>query len=86
MCLKASQAGQLCEGTTAVLVLSAQHRECHEHFVGMEARIVSAQVLYLGALDGLDKVLRDALQLVVDARQMLGGVEQEGSRRAEQRR
>ena len=75
MCLKASQTGQLREGSTAIIVLTAQHTQSDKNFICMQARIVSTQVFYLRALNRLNKVLRYELEAVVDACKVLGGVE-----------
>ena len=51
----------------------------------MQAHIAALQVFELHLLDGFDHGLRDEIDLVIDARQVLGDVEQQGSRTAEQR-
>lgn len=47
------------EGATAVVVVRAQDRQGYKYLVGVQTGIVAAQVVGLGALDGLDECLGD---------------------------
>ncbi len=84
MGLTAVEFGEFLECESAVFVVSAQHRQRHEHFVGMEARVAAAQIVCFSVLDWLDHVLRYQFDRVIDTRQMLQGVEDQGGARAEE--
>ena len=43
----------------------------------MQTRILATQVFYLGLLDGFYQTLWNQLSVVVDACQVLGGIEQQ---------
>ena len=76
--LAAVEQGQAVEGATAVVVQQAQYREGDQHLVGVQARVAAVQHVDLGVLDGLYHLLRDELDAVVDAGEVLEGVEQQG--------
>ena len=65
------------EGAAAVVVEEAEDGEGDEHLVGVEARVAAVQHVDLGVLDGLYHLLRDELDAVVDAGEVLKGVEQQ---------
>ncbi len=67
-----------------VFVVGRKNRQRHQHFVGVQTRIVAAQIVDLGVLDRLDHVLRNQFHSMVYAGQMLGGVEYKGRTRSEQ--
>ena len=69
----------------AVLVPQTEHGESHEHFVGVKTWVVAVEVGDLGLLNGFDHLLRNEADAVVDACQMLGGIEDEGGAGAEER-
>lgn len=52
--LAAAQFGQLFERLAAVVIVFRQNRKRHKHLVGVQAGVVSAQVVYFGVLYGLD--------------------------------
>ena len=85
MGLKSVELRQHGQRATAVDVLGGEHGERHEHLVGVQAGIVSAQIVHLGLLNGLDEVLREQLLLVADAGQIFHRVEQQRSAGAQQR-
>ena len=52
----------------------------------MQTGVLGTEILGLGLLHGLDQTLGDQFGLVVDAGQILGGIEQQGGGTAEQGR
>ena len=68
---------ELGKSATAILVILGKDRDCHEHFICMQTRIVSAQIFNLCLLNRLNHALGDEIDIVRDACQMLGGIEQE---------
>lgn len=81
MGLAAIELGQFLKGATAVLVVGGDYREGHEHFVSVKARVDAAQIGGLGVLDRLDHILGDEFDGVLDAGEVLDGVEyQRGAR------
>jgi hypothetical protein len=75
--LTATQTGQLLQGLATLFVVLGQHAEGYQHLVSMQARILATQIFYLGLLDWFYQTLWNQLGIVVDACQMLGGVEQQ---------
>ena len=84
MHLAAVEEGEAVEGAAAVVVEEAQYREGDEHLVGVQAGVAAVQHVDLGVLDGLYHLLRYEFDAVVDADQVLEGVEQQGGAGAEE--
>ena len=84
MHLAAAQVGQLLQCEAAVVVAFGEHSQGHEHLVGVQARVVPAQVVHLQRLDGLYHLLGDELDIVPDAGEVLGRVEKQGGRCAQE--
>ena len=82
--LAAVEHGQAVEGAAAVVVKEAQYRQGDQHLVGVQARVAAVQHANFGVLDGFNHFLRDELDAVVDAGQMLQCVEQQGGAGTEQ--
>lgn len=85
MNLAAAQLRQLFQCLAAVLIVLREHRERHEHLVGMQTRVVTAKIIGLGILYRLDHRLRNELCCMVDSSKMLRYVKQKGSATAQQR-
>ena len=79
MHLTATQFGQLFKGVQTICIGVREHRECHEHLIGVQAWVVSTQIAYLGVLYGFYHRLRNELQLMIDTCQMLGDIKQKSS-------
>ena len=79
MHLTAAKQRQRLEGTTAIGIAHAEHRQGYEHLVGMQAHIAALQIFELHLLYRLNHGLRDEVDLVIDACQMLGDIKQQGS-------
>ena len=79
--LTAAQTGKHLQGAAAALVAVGEHRQGHQHFIGVEARVVPFEVDCFCVLNRFDHLLRDQFQAVVDAGQMLYGVENQGGAR-----
>ena len=77
--LRSLELRELGKSATAILVILGKDRDCHEHFICMQTRIVSAQIFNLCLLNRLNHALGDEIDIVRDACQMLGGIEQESS-------
>ena len=75
MCLTATKLRQLLQCLSAVLVILRENREGYENLIRMKTRIVTTQIIHLGMLDWLNHRLRNQLQFMVDARQMLGNIQ-----------
>ena len=73
---------QLLESAAAVLVVGAQHGERHKNLVGVQTRIAATQIVGLGVLNRLDDMLGNELHGVVDAGELLDGVEYQCRARA----
>ena len=84
MNLTAAELREFLKGETAVRVLGAQHSEGNQHLIGVETRIAAAEIIHLHVLDRLDHGLRNELGTVVDAGEMLGGIQKQSRARAEQ--
>ena len=84
MHLTTTQLGQLLQRAPAVVIVLREHRERHEHLVGMQSGVAATQITDFCMLDRLDHRLRYELHLMVDASQMLGDVEQESCAATEQ--
>lgn len=84
MDLAAAQQGEGCECAGAVFVLTAEHAESHQHFVGMEAGVAAMKEGGFGVLYGFDEFLRYELDVVGDACEVFCGVEQEGGTGSEE--
>ncbi len=67
MDLTALEFGELGQGAAAVFVARGDHGESHEHFVGVEARILAAEIVDLGELNRLNHLLRNEFDAMVDA-------------------
>lgn len=72
------------EGPAAVFVIAREDGEGYEDFVGVQARVVAVQVFGLGVLYRLYEGLWDELEVVVDAGEVLDGVEEERGTGAEE--
>ena len=75
--LAAAQFRQLLKRLTAVFVVFREHRERHQNFVGVQARVVSAEILNLRVLNRLNHRLRNQFDFVVDVAKMFHHVEQQ---------
>ena len=65
------------KGLAAVLVIGAQDREGDQYLVRMQTRVLAVKVGDLGLLNRFDKPSGNKLRAVVDAGQMLGGLEED---------
>ena len=74
--LTAIQLRQGVEGTAAVLVVLRQHGQRYQHLIGVQTRVVAMEHRGLHALDRHNHILRNQLEGVVDAGQVLRGIEQ----------
>lgn len=72
------------EGFAALLVDRAEDCEGDEHFVSVQAGVMSAEPVELHLLYGLDHGLGDKLDVVVYTGEVFGGVEYEGGAWSEQ--
>ena len=66
------------QSSPAVFVFGTEHRKGDQHLVGMEPGIVASEIIDLRLLNGFDHVLRNELQVVVDAGQVFRGIEDQG--------
>ena len=83
MHLAAIQLWQGGKGVAAIFVVEAQHGEGDTYLIGMQARIIATQQRHFHPLDGLDHLLRNQLDIMVDMGQMLGGIQQQSGAGAE---
>ena len=74
VCLTSVEQRKLFKGTAAHVVMGREHRECHQHLVGVEPGVVAAEIFGFGFLYRLDKILRNKFHAVVNACQVLNGV------------
>ena len=81
----AAQAVELVDRDLGHRVRHRADRQRDQQLVGVQARVVVAEMLDLEVLDRLDDARRDQLELLVDARELFQGVEQAGGGGAEQR-
>ena len=70
---------------TAILVIGAQHRESHEHLVGVETRIAAAQIVDFRILYRFDHCLRNKFDRMIYTGEIFHGIEYESCARSEQR-
>ena len=84
MHVAAAQVLQLGQGPGGGLVGGGGHRQGDEDLVGVQARVAAAQVAGLEGLDRLDGLLGEQVDVPVDARQALEGVEQHRRAAAQQ--
>lgn len=84
MCLAAVEARQLRQCLRTAFIALAQHRQCDQHLVGMQARVMPLQVRNLGMLDRRNHLLRQQFHRVVDMRQMFRGIDEQRRRAAQQ--
>ena len=75
MYLTVAQIRQLLQSLATVLVVIGEDAQSHEHFVSMQTRILGTKILCLGLLHRFDEALWNQFRLVVDACQMLGGID-----------
>ena len=68
----------------AVFILGAEHRERHKHLIGVQSWVSATQILDFGVLNWFNQALWNQLLAMVDACQVLGGVENERRTRSEQ--
>ena len=85
MHLAALQLRQTLQGTATVVIIQTQHRERHQHLIGVEPWIIAVQQGDLGLLYGLYHLLRDEFDAVINAGQMLGRIQDQGGAGAEER-
>ena len=83
MYLTAMQFRQLCQCIATLLVVFRQYAKGYQYLIGVETRILASQIFYLGFLHRFYQTLWNQFCLVVDACQMLGGIEQKGCRTTE---
>ncbi len=83
--LAATQQRQALQSAPAILVVGREHRERHEHLIGVQAWIATSQIGYLCLLYRLYHALRDQFHSVVDASEMLGDIQQERGTTAQER-
>ena len=77
MHLAALQLGQLGQGQLGGHASGGAHGQGDQHLVRVETGVVAAQILHLQLLDGLDGMGRDHMLLMVDAGQLLQGVQKQ---------
>ena len=77
---------ELLHGDLGGRVAHGADAQRHEHLVGVQARVVVAQMLDLQVLDRLDDLGRDERDVLRDAAEVFERVEQAGRARAEQGR
>lgn len=77
MDLTIAQFRQLLKRLTAILVVSGEYAEGHEHLVGMQTGILATQIIDLCLLYRLNETLRNELGLVVNAGEIFHGIDQE---------
>ena len=75
---------ELFESAAAVLIVSAQHRQRHKNLVGMQARIVTAEIVEFGVLYRLYHFLRYELHRVFYTGKMLHRIQNQGCARPQQ--
>ena len=86
MHVAAAQVLQLGQGAGGVGVSVGGHGQGDEDLVGVQARVAAPQVPGLEGLDRLDRALGQQVDVPVDARQALEGIEQHCRAAAQQRR
>ena len=84
MHLAAFELWQAFQGFLAVLVPEAEHGEGHQHLVGVQAWVPAMQVVHLGGLDRLNHGLWNEFHLMGYARDVFGGIQDQGGAGTEQ--
>lgn len=54
----------------AVFIMSAEHRQSHEHLIAVQTGIMALQVGGLGVLNRFDHILRNKFEIMVDTGEM----------------
>ena len=72
----AFQHGELTQGLGGSLVLGSRAGKGNQDLVGMQAGVLAAQIIGFQGLDGLNGAAGDEVFFLVDAGQLLEGIEQ----------
>ena len=84
MHVAALELGELLQSDSSRLILGGRAGQRDQDLIGVQAGIPAAEVVGLEGLDGLDGAGGDQVDLMVDAGQLLEGVEQGRGGRAQQ--
>ena len=75
--LTIAQLWQLFQSLPTIVVMGREHAEGHQHLVGMQTGVLTAQIFDFRLLNWFDQTLWNQFDLVVNASQILGGIEQQ---------